>query len=298
MNPEFRIVEDVDADWPVLWPMLDASLQYHAGLAGGNLKQGIEDILHRDLANGTSTGRLGVIVAEDDGAAVAMATLRILPRGITTPTPAALLTDAYVRPDLRRQGMMSALEARRRDWVREHGCTVVERTILSANSLAMAAWGHNVWGFTLRRPVAADSTIASTDVRRVRDLDADWRLIWPLLQGKTTEDEATAKARIERIAANHGHIYITEDEPASGVIAARISGSPWIIEERVCMVRECAVADGAPRDTTDRLLAALEPWAARKGASVIQTRPIREDLAAPWFRRGFASYSLQLSEPV
>jgi GNAT superfamily N-acetyltransferase len=77
--------------------------------------------------DGMAAGTAAVLLAEDDGAFAGMACVYVLRnhRSEIFSEPSAIVSNVYVPPERRRQGIATALMRAAVGWARERGCVVV-----------------------------------------------------------------------------------------------------------------------------------------------------------------------------
>ena len=98
-----------------------------------------------------------VLIAEDDGAAVGFASLRILPQ-VESDVPHAELSDLFVDETRRRQGAGRALVAFAEALSRRRGCRSLQLTVGFDNGGARAfyrAAGFSDFALTMKKPLEA-----------------------------------------------------------------------------------------------------------------------------------------------
>jgi hypothetical protein len=118
-----RYVEDLDADWARLWPLLDAYERFHASVVGGTLLDGREERSRQELTRhwATTCG----IVAEADGALIGVK-FNYLRGEKKDGRRWGYGNRTFVEPAYRRLGIGSRMEGAGMRWFHAHGVTHIE----------------------------------------------------------------------------------------------------------------------------------------------------------------------------
>lgn len=178
--------------------------------------------------------------------------------------------------------------AARSEILRAIGIRIRESSRYRDNGRIAEQWGDESWGCSLRRLTREGIASPSMDIRRVKELDADWPTIWGLLSNTGEADEPATRGRLEDILEQRGAIFLAPD--ASAVITGRVAVNPWMFVERVGQIRDLVVAPNAGPGMADALLDRLEQWLANKGATAVQTEPMPHLETGAWRDRGFEPY--------
>jgi GNAT superfamily N-acetyltransferase len=125
-----RRVEDLNADWPQVWPLLDAYERHHATLLGGTLLPDREARSRRDLER-RWTSTLAMVAATERGlVGTACAYLR---RPLKGGGRSGYRNRLYIDPAYRGLGIAARFETVATRWFRDHGVTEVEDKIAQGN---------------------------------------------------------------------------------------------------------------------------------------------------------------------
>ena len=286
---------ELESLWPRIWPLLDASHQFHADLIGKELRPRREERAREGILGGLQRGGYWFQIAEQDGEIVGTGSANIRPRGRTFPGPVGEADNLYLKESVRGQGLRPLMYETRLDTLRQGGVMLVESATSTANSHAHDLWGDRSWGYTLRRPLQATDAEPPASLRRVRDLDDDWPGIWRLLQDLAGESEAEARSRLQADLARRGAAFVAGQEPEA-VIIGRVSINPWLFLERVGVVTALAAGGPAQDELAAALLSRMERWMAGKQATDIETLPLPHGSYGAWSERGFQPHLFWLQD--
>ncbi len=289
--------KELEARWAEIWLLLDAGHQFHADLLNKDLRPGREERSYASFLSHLQRGDCWFQVAEQDGEIVAVGSATILPKGRTYSGPVGEISNLYLHESVRGQGLARRMFEARVVTMGQQGVTLLEFANSAYNARIFEVHGSDTWGCTLRRPVRDTVPAPPMPVSRVKNLDEAWGGIWRLLQPSAKGTEVEARARAEAALAKRGAVFVAGQEPA-GVIIGRISVNPWIFAERIGVVTDLEVEDGAEKDLFDVLLGRMEQWMISKRASDIETLPIRHGEYQAWNDRGFQPYFFWRQERV
>jgi GNAT superfamily N-acetyltransferase len=120
-----RAVEDVDVEWPLIWPLVDAYERHHATLLGGKLlpEGDREHRARQDLARHRATT---LVTVADDGQGPVAAAFTYLGPARKDGRPWGYGNRLYVEPPYRGRGIAARFEGRALRWLRDHGVTYLE----------------------------------------------------------------------------------------------------------------------------------------------------------------------------
>lgn len=278
--------------WPQLWRLIDGYQQHHANLTGLPLRPNRAEKAFEDYDPGRTRAGYWLQIAEDGSAVTGIGTASILPKGVSTDGPVGYTSTSYLAPAARGGGLGWRMLREREETLRDHGMRVRESSVLGTNERVFNAFGDDTWGCSLRRPLRDLPGAQPGLIRRIRDLDQEWPVLWPLLQKTGLQDETSERTRIAAVFERRGAAFIA-GEPPEGVIIGRIEVNPWLFTERTGLITDLRTLPGS--EAAEALLVRMEHWMTGKDAVDVQTGFLPHSETTAWLERGFRPYTYRRS---
>jgi len=151
-----RPVTDLEADWPALLELLKAFDAHHLAFLEGELRPNAYERVHARFTKGLAKGRMLILLAEDEGAAIGIASGAILKSPSMFEERVGYLNNFYIDEAHRGSTLILSFHRLIEDWFRAQGATVMQRSVYVANERTYALWqrmGFKPYVATLRKPL-------------------------------------------------------------------------------------------------------------------------------------------------
>jgi GNAT superfamily N-acetyltransferase len=136
---EIREVSDLEGEWPALATLFRGLHEHHLPLMGATLRNDWEARQREGIEDQVRAGDVVILVAADGGRPIGLIHGHIAEHPIIEDR-VGFVDNAYVRPEARRQGVLSALLERIEGWFREKGAHSAQLNVVVGNEEATAAW--------------------------------------------------------------------------------------------------------------------------------------------------------------
>lgn len=318
MAIEIRPITDIEADWPLLWPLRDALNEHHLRLIDLPLRPDRESRTRAGMLKRQETRPELRLLALDGGEAIGTSTASIIQGGPFGTERIGHLGDFYVRPERRGSTLVLQMHRIAEQWLREHGVTLVQRGTLVKNERAHALWQRlGYLPFIHMMQVEVDRLNApdnAVEVRRVTDLDAEWQVLRPMIEENAcrtaarsgfkapADIETRVRSKLEQLLQHNGRVLIARMEGRdAGFAAIQPVSNPWLFVEKRGMLHYLHVTEESDtRRVSAAVLGGARTWMERKGIDRVQGDVLASDeqTTRVWAELGFVPYFTQLQKQL
>ena len=136
---EISEITDLDAEWEGLVPLFRGLHEHHLTIMDGRLRRDWEERQRAGIEDQFLTGEAVIVVAKVAGRATGLVHGHIAEHPIIE-VRTGFVDHAYVEPEARRQGVLTALLERIEQWFKQRGVGAAQLLVVVGNIEAERAW--------------------------------------------------------------------------------------------------------------------------------------------------------------